>query len=580
MGKVIAHTDPPTFKAWKKWRYNLKNKKVKEQVGFLESESLDAYANDYMLNASDILNNNLPELITKTKVIFEQFLSCPEKFVPESVSSQLACFLAEYRPSDSNFEYMAKIEISRKEELLGVFTKYITLKGDLELAKRAEKSIQELNASAAQKRVAMGKAGFSHLKTTGQIHAEIERIRKRLGAENEIKVKNLAANGVIKKYVQAKNHLEYLNSKNIQPSSEDLANLSLLQNQLINTLGNGFENLLRDYQSIAFLTANLPKDIDPQLASFLERYALTKPSHQKRIGVVEVLIREKLRELVDDLEYCYQRRFIKPILDSDDKEVYKTIKNLKIQKELFSLLAANPSTLSVAQFTEKLEFVKKQLSEFNELDEKLASIQESLRKENPGQDNHLLFVFTDNPLVCLTVGKYPEGAVSCQSYWQSSTTLAAYPADAMTKLCLLIDKNNLPEDVAEKLTCATTNEEKLEIFNNNTYAFLEAMIARRVTKIVRDDQSQEACIFLEPVYTSHNQTLMTKHLNKFALGFLNPKTGLNLVRGGGNMQVKVASSRNQYQYEDGEKGGPQNGGIGTKEGEYTMPAQYLQAIDF
>ncbi len=542
MGEIIAHIDPPSFEEWKKWRYDLNNQKVNEQVGFLSSETLDAWISDYVVDLSDIQSEDVSEKIIKIREIFDQF-------------------------ADSGLKETGSVDIRQIEDKLRILTKFISLKDDLELAKRAAKSIGELNATECRKRRALKKAGFSTLKTTGQIHSEIGKIREGLGAENEVKIKNLAVAGIIKKYTQAKSHLEYLRSKNIQPTGEDLTHVSLLQNQLIGTLGNGFESLLKDYQNIAVLTANLPKIIDPKLADFLSRYGLKKSSPSEKLEAVINFIQNGIIELTHT----------EPMLDSDERRIYKTIKDLKIQKEILSLLTAKPATLSNKQLKEKLAVLVKGLGEYKDLSTKLAVLQEDAGKEHSGKNNGLVFIFTDHPLVALTVGKYPAGAVSCQSYWNGSDSLAAYPADAMTKLCLLVDKNSLPEDVAEKLDNATTNEEKLAVFNSNTYAFLDAMVARRVIKIVRNDQNQEPYIFLEPVYTSYNQTLMINYLNKFALGFLHPATGLPLVRGGGNMRVRVATSRNRSQYEDGEKGGPNNCGMGSQTDEYTMPAQFLAA---
>lgn len=108
------------------------------------------------------------------------------------------------------------------------------------------------------------------------------------------------------------------------------------------------------------------------------------------------------------------------------------------------------------------------------------------------------------------------------------------------------------------------------------------MVARRLTKIVRDSATGEPQVFLEPVYTPLDRTSITKLMNAYAVTRLELKVKLPIVRGGGKRQVTVAESRNGRQYEDGESGGPggNGGGMGSQTGTYEMPAQPLVREDY
>ena len=176
----------------------------------------------------------------------------------------------------------------------------------------------------------------------------------------------------------------------------------------------------------------------------------------------------------------------------------------------------------------------------------------------------------------------PNGATSCQNYESGDSVLAAYMSDAYTKMCLMIDLNKLSPEVNKELEAAEDSDAKMGVFNSHTLAFLNAAVGRRLTKIVQDHRDEQPKLFLEPVYTPLDRESMTRLFNAYAVTNLESKIGLPLVRGGGSGEVYVSESRNGFQYEDGESGGPggEGGGMGTQQGSYKMPAQPLEKKDY
>lgn len=149
----------------------------------------------------------------------------------------------------------------------------------------------------------------------------------------------------------------------------------------------------------------------------------------------------------------------------------------------------------------------------------------------------------------LESGKYPTGASSCQNY----------ESDAYYTKCLLArggdaDKKNYIIDKDDK-TIVVENELKLVYVNNRVPA-----------------------IFLEPTNYSgiRERYDVTSDVYRYAQAKARRMSRrVKVLRGAdegeeGAILVTVRPSRNHYQYEDGKRGGPGHGGLGIKEGEYTM----------
>ncbi|MDP2630028.1 MAG: hypothetical protein Q8P56_01330 [Candidatus Uhrbacteria bacterium] len=149
----------------------------------------------------------------------------------------------------------------------------------------------------------------------------------------------------------------------------------------------------------------------------------------------------------------------------------------------------------------------------------------------------------------LESGKYPRGASSCQNYESDvyyTKCLLARAGDA-DKKNVIIEKNDR--------TIVVENELKLVYIDNKIPA-----------------------IFVEPTnYSGIRQRYdVSPDVDRYAKAKARRMSNrVKVLRGAdkgedGAILVTVRPSRNHYQYEDGKHGGPGHGGLGIKEGEYTM----------
>ncbi len=172
----------------------------------------------------------------------------------------------------------------------------------------------------------------------------------------------------------------------------------------------------------------------------------------------------------------------------------------------------------------------------------------------PQQFRDLTIEEEDDPKTLFEAGHYPIGCGSCQNFEgdvQYNKCLLAYVADADKKI-LTIRKPD------------------------------RTILARAIIKLGRtDDATQTPIIFLEPTYTSVNKQdhNFDDDINRYIIA----KAGrmgrrVRVVRGAltGDVGVRIATSRNGYQYEDGGAGAADAAGLGIKYGAYTMNAYEIE----
>ena len=343
-------------------------------------------------------------------------------------------------------------------------------------------------------------------------------------------------------------------------------------------------------KTVTLLSSLKPLELPAKVKKFFDRYRLAITADE------QILIKLK-SNLEVELKNCDASQFIQEIAarisDPEDpsrwQEEIKKIKAAQIILQLGNLtpqlIAFNRLTVGKKKATLKngIDYLKRNFRNNEPLLKTLERIESIINEaSHPVGKDRLAMIFTDHPLAMLTIGKFPHGATSCQNYENGDSVLAAYMADSYTKMCLLVDLNKLPPEVAQDLEKAEDTNSKIKIFNEHTYAFLSASVGRRLTKIVQSKKENKAKLFLEPVYTPLDRNSTTRLMNAFAVTTLGPKLGVDLVRGGGTDEVFISESRNGSQYEDGEYGGPggDGGGLGTKRGSYLMPAQSLQQKDY
>ncbi|MFH1405176.1 MAG: hypothetical protein ABIH21_03715 [Patescibacteria group bacterium] len=153
---------------------------------------------------------------------------------------------------------------------------------------------------------------------------------------------------------------------------------------------------------------------------------------------------------------------------------------------------------------------------------------------------------SDHPKTLLETGKYPSGSGSCQNYEgriEFNKCLLSYVADADKKIIMVRKPNG-------------------------------TIVARSIVKLVWIEK--EPAIFIEPTYTSVNKAdhNFDDDFNKYLLKKASRMGSVKVLRGSmqGPIRVRVRTSRNNLQYEDGGSGAADNAGLGIKAGAYSMGA--------
>ena len=350
-------------------------------------------------------------------------------------------------------------------------------------------------------------------------------------------------------------------------------------------------------KNISLLASVKPADLPDYITVFLQKYNL-QPSvtSEEMVGVEQHINNLRNNVLSSPVFVDLRQKFFGGKENISVGEWQKSIRDIKAMQLLLMVGSLTPQLIAfnrISSFGKKkatlsgsMDYLKKYFSNDQIMLDVLGEAEKIINEvSRPVGKDRMAIISTDNPMVALTIGKFPFGATSCQHYQNGDVVLAAYMADGYTKMNLLINLGKLPMEIQKALENAKTSEEKIQIFNNNTLAFLEASEGRRLTKIVRHVDDDKSELFLEPAYTPLDRSFVTRLFNAFAQTSLRPKIGIDLVRGAqkhtGHL-VNVSESRNYRQYEDGENGGPGGGGggLGEQRGAYAMYAQPIREADY
>ena len=540
-GEMLAHMDPPNLEEWKQWRYSRDDKFVQEQLHGMSAEQVEAYAEDEFADLGEVLVGVLPSdkpvriRSALNHALLHDWLDDEKK--PKNSALKYARNLKKAQEGTAPFDFEATIgkDIQGLEARMKTTDDFMSLENDIELVNNLPATIESWRRAENEKKQLLVKLGYTGEETREEV---------------ETKITELKRSGV---------------------DSKEISRLAKLK----------------------------PSDLPEVAASFLKRYLLISPTELDSDVTARLdSLKEHLLKLRDET-LSGELAVIKKELFGEEAEPGKIdwknkMRELKADLALLKLSILTPQLIAFnkigagkkkATLKASLEFLKWHFKDLG-ADEVVKTVEEigSIISESshPIGKDHLAILFTDNPLALLTIGEYPRGATSCQHYNNGDTNLAAYMGDSYTKMCTMVDINKLPSEIKDRLEKSATAQEKTNLFQNNTFDFLEASVARRLTKIVHDDVTGEPRVFLEPVYTSFDKDSVTKLMDAFAATHLQSKVGIKIVKGGGGGTVRVAESKNGTQYEDGESGGPGGGGggIGPRRGSYTMPARPLTKADY
>ena len=531
VGEMLSHMDPPDFQDWKQWRYFSEDPFAKEQLKNLSEDQIEAYAEDEFTDLGDVLVGLLPS--DKPRRVREEIIHAFSHENPEGEDREsrsplrfAKSFRSALRSGAFDAESVLEKNLQEIERKMQSAEQWLTLADDRTIAEKLPEQLKKWQDSEVEKREALRTLGFRGDETRKEIEDAL------VAAKNE---KN---QGLLSKLAKLK-----------------------------------------------------PGELPEKIQNFLGRYGVPASASTYELNKFSEDIKRHWEEEVSSEPYIkFSEESFGRSENINPAEWQALLAELKAVQTFLRLGNLTPQLIAYnrlvpgkkkATLQKGIEYVKHVFREDQELRGAVERIQSIIAEESrPVDKDRLAVIFTDNPLALLTVGRFPSGAESCQKYTNGSSALGSYMADASTKMCMLVDINKLPEDIKKELEEAETNEKKLKIFQNHTFAFLTAMVGRRLTKIVRETRGFRPQIFLEPAYTPLNLQSTTRLLNAYAVTHLQPRMGLELVRGGGSFLVAVAESRNHIQYEDGESGGPANGGMGTMSGIYEMAAQALKKTDY
>lgn len=533
-GEMLAHMDPPNLTEWKEWRYNLENPVVRSQLERLTDEQVVAYAEDEFLELGEVLVSLMPT--DKPKRVQEKIIHglqhdwLNDKNFSSGLVAKLCAGLAERVDNEQNPDREVKARLSRLGAMAKSVETRLAYEEDLSMFDNIAGQLTKWQTAEAEKKRTLVKLGYRGDETSKEIEVKILELQARNAPEKQI---------------------------------TQLASLR-------------------------------PSSLPEKTAAFLAKHNLSSAIGDQDLARLKEQTQQALQAADNDPDFLTAKEVMFPGQDQIEKHAWrKAMGAFKASQLLLKLCLLTPQLIAFNKLSPEgkksslrpsLDYLKRYfednkpiLSTLEEIDEVVAE-----RSKSMGKDR-LAIIFNDNPLVFLSIGHFPAGAESCQKYSNGSPALTAYMADAYTKNCLMVDLNKLPADVQASLEKAMTSEEKLTIFNSNTRAFLNATVARRLTKIVQNDPEERAELFLEPAtYTNLDVSYTSRVMNAFATSYLRTKLGLELKRGGGKETVRVPESRNHMQYEDGESGGPGGGGVGmgSKDGTYIMSAQPLTESDY
>ncbi len=535
-GEMLAHMDPPHFEEWKRWRYNIENPFVSEQLKNLTPEQIKSYAEDEFVELGEVivglLPTDKPDRVREAICHGLRHQEEPEKSLDQIPPAlKLVKNLRDRLVSGSQLDLPAVIKSEQEsvDKKVQLADKWLDLDEDLRVLGYLPKELNRWQEAEIEKRKSLIKLGYRGDESRDEVDKEIVRLQKSGADFSRINFMASLKPGYFSKPIQ-----RFFARYNLKPT---------VSPEELETLRENVKSRHDELQKSEEFT-------DLTDSFFSENQGLTRidlQSFKHDLRAAQILL--QLQVLTPQL-IAFNKI-------ADDKKKQTLQKSIDFLKEYFG---------------DNVEIMKS----LQQVEEVILEISHPVGKDN------LALVFTDNPLVSLTVGRFPIGATSCQDYMRGDNALGAYMADAGTKVCLLIDINKLPNETKSLVEKETDPAKKLELFDNNTFAFLNAAVARRLTKKVDDVPTGLPQLFLEPVYTPLDRAYTTRIMDAYAAANLKTKLGIDMVKGGGGGEVRVVESRNGRQYEDGESGGPGGGGvgIGSKTGTYTMPARPLTERDY
>jgi len=514
VAEMVANMDAPEYEGWKRWRYNLQDSKVREQIGHLTEAQLEVWKSDHFTELGDIMIAATPS--DKPKQI--------KRFIEESLRE--------------GHIYNSQIHTNDRhkfiQERLGMV--YTTI------SEHPDQHETILNGATKLLQVDIEKIdNIIRFNNLPKLEQALNIFTEGKDVPTNAKTKNSV--GFLAQFLPKEQFQEI---ERIYKEAEKSGTSTIDTNLLIDSttrelLMSKIEEIKKRYEEV--LQENI-----------FEQYGLNK-EEIKNVGQFYQK-RQELKALVDLYRISalnVKRIATNRISDRVDKKGETLTKVIKGLKTYFK---DNPT------FVQDIENIHAVISQ----------------RENLGVNRRLAMIVTDSPQMLFQAGKYPIGCGSCQNYegstdWNKS--LAGYVSDAHIKVAYLIDLNKLPDNLRSEIESRGFEEVKETIPHQD---LLEASVARAITKITKISENLEPTLFIEPTYSSINKgdLTMDKYFNIFLELMVSEPMDIRLTRGGGSETVRVPKSRNPNgQYEDCAAGNAGHAGMGIKTDNYTMNARFI-----
>ncbi len=530
--ELVGHFDPPLYKEWQAFRYNIEHPAVKEQIGYLTFEQREAWQKNRFQELGDVMVQELPN--SKPKAVANLIMDAIEQGHVYNVAVD----------TDTTYEAV--------QDDLGNFLQ------EIDQYPEQHKALLEKRLAALDQRMRELDVVIRYAQKNRIVAAQHQlrgRIKKGKAGEPDTVVLDINT--------KTKTALAFVRALHPPEQFDQFVDEYAACEALVKEGGS------REIPLTSF-------DLGPIDAYLTEEVEGLEAAHNK---------------VMQSGGYASS---ISAAVLLDPKRLFATRQELTAKADLYRLLALTPKLIAENKIKETedkggmtITDTMKRLKEYMKGNatflQDLANVEAVLaREETIGRKRRLAMIFTDDPQMLLQIGKYPIGCGSCQNFEgdeRYNKALPGYIGDAHIKGAFLVDLNKLSEERRKEI-----DEQGFEMMKDRIpkQELLEASIAREIVKLERNPHTPAVPpLFLQPTYSVVNKADggMDKYFNMYLNLTLRAEMQGKLFRGNGKTRLQVSGSRNPSgQYEDAGDGDAANPGMGIKIGPYTLPAHEIENL--
>jgi hypothetical protein len=560
--EMVEHFDPPAYKEWQKWRYDLNNPIVNKAIGYLSPEERVLWQSNYFTDMGEVITNftseDKPQQITSLlqNAIIQSHIYSPEvnNFASKekkNIQIELSKIMNELNHENEK-EILTQQLLSFKKEK-DILEQWFLLDEEKRQLLWFEKNQDQWKIKEDRRQ--------KERESLGLTAETIEEEKKDLEVKLETKIP------VIKEYTTKIKEIRIKYGKQ-QPSNEDAR--KTLKDQRENEeevlarslLGENYRQDLNAYKRYNQILNTLPQPlfISEETQKTLTKYGLTTKSDYAILMNAFKSIDDQLKNLITNP--VFEKYELNSLL-SKRLDLLPTLEQINMTINLLQLMQLTPTQIAMdklagkdlakgERITQLIDNMKTYFKDNETFLQDLNNVVATMDlHESIVTRRRLGMVLTDNPQVLFQIGKYPIGNGSCQNYEGSpafNRALPGYVGNAHIKGALLLDLNKLPRHINDRLTREGFEAIKEEV---TPQQMLDATIARTIIKLTNKEDRPVPVI--EPTYSQvyKSDTSMDDLFNQFIQVTVAEPMKTQIARRGGHEIVEVPASRNpEGQYED------------------------------